>query len=386
MTQPEHHRLAVVGLGALGVLALEQAARSGIDAVGVDPHPLGHDWGASGGQTRIFRMAYKEGAEYLPLLHEAAAYWAEAQSASDETLWQRTGALAIGRRDDPEMGTLLQSIELGGLPSERIRPEEARERWPQHRVADDDIVVADPQGGLLRPAAVIRTAGAGARAHGAALRLGRRVTRIEEAGDGLRLELDDGTRLTADRAIVTTGPWIHELVPSSVPAIELRRVILHWYPTLDGRLYGPETFPVGIRRSGPGRAYSFFPQIDSMGIKVNFHLPRQTMPSMTVPLAAVDPQYSRQVSAAIPELFSGVRATPSAAAVFVDGYTASGRPVLDRIPGLCGAWMLAGGSGQAFKMAPALARIALDAALDRAPLAEDLPLSTLSTMNREATR
>jgi sarcosine oxidase len=67
--------VAVVGVGTAGSMALWQLAAAGVDAVGFERVAPGHDRGAVGGETRLFRMAYAEGGQWLGPLRRALDGW-----------------------------------------------------------------------------------------------------------------------------------------------------------------------------------------------------------------------------------------------------------------------------------------------------------------------
>jgi sarcosine oxidase len=352
--------LAVVGLGALGSAVLREAARRGISAIGVEQFEPGHERGASGGKTRIFRVAYKEGSRWVPLLTEARGQWEELQSYAHETLWQSTGALTIGHPADPDISRLLESAERHRLPIERLDPSAAAQRWPQHRYLDSDTVVFDPLGGLLRPDVAIRTMVRSAQEQGAEVVLGDRMVDLRDDSTRVELLLGSGDRIRAKRVLLAMGPWAATAVPELNSTIELRRIVLTWFRPVDASLFTPQAFPVGIRRSGEGRNLSFFPQTDDAGIKVNFHVARDVLSSMASASAAIDPAYPEWVAGRVPEAVRGLEVSPSDAAAYVEAFTADHRIVLGPVPGRQRVWGLTGGSGHAFKLAPALARIALE--------------------------
>ena len=76
-------RIAVVGVGAMGSMALWQLAVRGHDVTGFDRMGVPHDTGAHGAESRIFRLAYREGAQYIPLLKRSLDLWRELQVSSD---------------------------------------------------------------------------------------------------------------------------------------------------------------------------------------------------------------------------------------------------------------------------------------------------------------
>jgi len=88
--------VAVIGVGTVGSMLMWQLARSGVPALGFERHAPGHDRGAVGGETRLFRMAYAEGAQYGELLRQAPRYWRELEVESETALLVQCGGLAIG--------------------------------------------------------------------------------------------------------------------------------------------------------------------------------------------------------------------------------------------------------------------------------------------------
>lgn len=349
--------LVVVGLGALGAFAFLEAARRGISVLGLEGQPrVDHEVGASGGQTRIFRLAYKEGAPYVPLLRESARRWDELQRDHREPIWQRSGALMVGDPAVPAMAGFRDSVRTHGLDVERLDHGEFGRRWPQHRLLDGDVAYLDPKGGLLRPQTAIRAVVHDGCAAGGRARIATRVLSWSRTPRGVTVESEAGT-VRARRLLLACGPWAGELLPSLGELVRLLVVPLHWFGVDDPQAFDPDRFPVGIRYSD-GASLSFFPAVDADGIKVNLYQERAALESMRDHAATVPPDLSAQVSKAVARLFRGVASAPGRSAYFVDAYTSDKRPVFARpAPGVVAATGL---SGQGFKMAPALARLAVD--------------------------
>ena len=59
----KHYDLIIVGLGAMGAAALYQAAKRGVDLLGIDRFDPPHEMGSSHAETRLTRMAVGEGAD-----------------------------------------------------------------------------------------------------------------------------------------------------------------------------------------------------------------------------------------------------------------------------------------------------------------------------------
>ncbi len=89
----------VVGLGTMGAAAAWQLAERGVRVIGLDRFRPPHGRGSHAGGSRIIRLAYAEGADYVPLLRRAFPMWDELSATSGPELIIRTGGLMIGRPD-----------------------------------------------------------------------------------------------------------------------------------------------------------------------------------------------------------------------------------------------------------------------------------------------
>lgn len=358
------HDLAVIGLGALGVHVAAEAAARGLDVVGFDTHGPAHEHGATGGRTRIFRVVYTFGGDYLPALLRARDAWARLDERNPGAVRAHGGGLLIGRPDDPEVAAALASAREHDIPHEVLGAHELAARWPQHRLRDDDVAIADPQGALLLPQAITAAVAREAREHGASLHHHTTVTHVEPIAGGHELVTQDGERVRARRLLVAAGAWSPRFAPELADVVELRRAVLLWFATDDPAAHAPDRFPVGLRRS-TGLRYSFFPQVDEHGIKINLHVPKAVVRHLD-DVESVPEDYGQDLEPQLRETLPGiVRRTRVAS--FVESYTSDYRIVLDRIAGRDDAWLLAGGSGQAFKLAPVLAEHAVSRLLDEPP-------------------
>ena len=63
-------QLAVIGVGSVGSMALWQASKLGIAAVGFEAMTPAHPRSAVGGDTRLFRMTYRGEHNLYPVLQQ----------------------------------------------------------------------------------------------------------------------------------------------------------------------------------------------------------------------------------------------------------------------------------------------------------------------------
>jgi sarcosine oxidase len=355
--------LAVIGLGALGIHVAAEAASRGLSVAGFESHTAAHEFGATAGRTRIFRTAYTFGSAYVPALVESRAAWAALDSRHPGEVWSPHGALMIGDPADLEMAAVIVSAQEHGVEHTIFDPQEIRSRFPQHRPRETDVGVFDATGALLLPQSITALVSTEAVAAGATLHYGATVDELRPVAGGTEVATSDGATITARNVVVATGAWTSHLVPEYAQAVQLRRVVLQWYPTDDHSRFTPDVFPVGLRRSDELVRFSFFPQVDDRGIKVNFHIPKLVLDDADQSVNPVPAEYAERLSHLVPEVFDGVGATASATVGYVESYTDDFRILLDRAPGRDGVWVLGGGSGQAFKLSPVLARYAVDRVL-----------------------
>src|SRR5437588_534058 len=103
--------VAVVGVGAMGSMALWRLAARGASVVAFDRFEPGHDKRSSHGKSRIIRTVYYEGPQYVPLVQEALSLWRQLKCETGTSLLTTTGALMIGRPDGGLVAGTLASVQ-----------------------------------------------------------------------------------------------------------------------------------------------------------------------------------------------------------------------------------------------------------------------------------
>src|SRR5690625_978515 len=119
-------KVAVIGLGTMGSMALWQLAKAGVDVTGFEQFGIGHDRAAVGGESRLFRTAYREGPEYVPLLRRSHALWRELEKDSGNTLLTLNGGLTIAKETSENFKNVLKSIHDFSIDYEAFDNSEAR--------------------------------------------------------------------------------------------------------------------------------------------------------------------------------------------------------------------------------------------------------------------
>ncbi|MGE0008813.1 MAG: N-methyl-L-tryptophan oxidase [Parvibaculaceae bacterium] len=345
-------KIAVVGVGAMGSMALWQLARRGHEVVGFDRMGVPHDTSAHGAESRIFRLAYREGKEYIPLLKRSLELWRELQASSDRRFHYPIGCLYIGERDADWLTGTIEGAREHDVRHEVLDEPALRRRFPQHRLSGGEFALFDLDGGLLRPELGVRAAVKAAQAAGAMLHQGCAVERIAPDADGVEITAAGNTR-RFDAAVVTCGAWGARAIDVPSPHFIARRLVGTWFGVDNVEAYLPERFPVCIRHTSE-IDYSGFPSMDGWSIKimppVNFRSdidPSQVDRTVSYEDTAIMRRVART-------LLEGVDPEPVRSGVYLDGFTSDNHPIIDYHPASERVVLAAGFSGHGYKMSPAV--------------------------------
>ena len=353
--------LAVVGLGAMGSMALWRAASRGVRAVGLDRFTPPHDRGSTHGGSRIIRTAYFEDPAYLPLLREAFPLWRELEREAGEPLLTMTGAAMIGPRDSTLVTGSLRTAQVHDLPHTLLDSREAGRRFPQFRLDRDDVLFHEDGGGVLRPEACVRSALQSATRRGATVRTGTPVHSIEPRSDGVRLHTATGI-VDARHVAVCAGPWTSSLLPSLQVPLSVERQVTAWFAPQDTALYAPARFPVFIRERPRNHFVYGIPAIDGAGVKLAVHHegPRVDPDDVAREVTEGDTQPLREHAA---HHMHGLDPQPVRAVTCLYTNTPDEHFVIDTLPGEPRITVVSACSGHGFKFATVVGDVAVDLAL-----------------------
>src|SRR5882762_3954975 len=93
------HDVAVLGLGAMGSLACRELARQKASVLGIDRFAPPHQFGSHSGSTRVFRTAYAEHPNYVPLAELSGHLWDQYDEQAGARLLTRCGLLSVSAPD-----------------------------------------------------------------------------------------------------------------------------------------------------------------------------------------------------------------------------------------------------------------------------------------------
>ncbi|MFF2298385.1 FAD-dependent oxidoreductase [Arthrobacter sp. NPDC058127] len=357
-------KLAVIGLGSIGSMALWQASRLTGSVVGFEAQAPGHARSAVGGDTRLFRMLYRGRPDYYPILQRSRGLWAELEAESGQDILTRCGGLSIGTVDGPYIAALLDTTRVNGAEHEILSRDAMAERYPQHNLRPDDCAVFDPHAGALRTDRAVTAAVAAAQANGATVVTDTPIDSIQETDDGVVVTSGDES-WTFENVIVASGGWSQKLMPDYLKAAtETRRIFLSWFVARDAAEFSPERFPVFIRISGDRSMYGA-PSVDGATVKA-------TLDGRGAPTPAAD-SVPRDLTAAeiaettetVREFFPGLFPSIVRSDAFPDLYTTDSQPLLGFLDNSSRIYAATGFSGAGFKMASGYGEIAASEALGK---------------------
>lgn len=357
-------QLAVIGLGSVGSMALWQASRSSSSVMGFEADTPAHPRSAVGGDTRLFRMTYRDPHPYYPLLTRARELWRELERDSGMPILYQYGGLSIGDANGRYLPTLLDSIRACGAEHEVLTREEVAKRYPQHELDDNDLAVYDPHAGYLRTDTAVLGAVEAAQQRGAEIVRDCRIRSIRESDDGVTIS--DGDRTwTFDRVVVAGGGWSHQLLPAGLREhVQPRRIYLTWFRARHPDEFAPERFPIFIRISETRSMYGM-PSIDGSTVKATLDGRSQTAANASDLDRELTRDEVQETRDTVRAFFPGLMPDIVRADAYPDLYTSDQAPLLGRQPGSERVFLATGFSGAGFKMSVAHGASVVDQALGR---------------------
>jgi sarcosine oxidase len=242
--------LIVIGVGAVGSAALRSASEAGARVLGLEQFEPANTRGSSHGHSRIFRHAYFEHPDYVPLLHHSTARLESLERESGTALLHRCGMLVAGPRDSGAVLGSLESSRRWQLTVEALEGEALAARFPWFGFPQGTIGAFEANAGVVRPEATVNAAVRVAANRGAELRVGVRVHAIVEDASGVTVETSGGAERAA-AVIVAAGPWAARLLPELAPLLKVTRQVQAWLAPRAGT--DVATMPCWLYDRGPAQ-------------------------------------------------------------------------------------------------------------------------------------
>jgi len=357
-------QIAVVGLGAAGAPALWQLARLGCDVIGIDQFTPPHDRGSSHGQTRLLRVAYAEGARYVPFVRRAIALWREIEAEVGTPLFHQTGVFYAGDAQSEFLSSSMTSARAYDVALDTLNERGAVTCGL--RIPSDWTAFVELEGGFIEAEKAIGAFLSAATRAGARLLTGTKVASIVPGASGVEIRTDRGS-VHAEKIVAASGAWTAELLPALKPYLSIERRVLHWFSDPTGACALSAGFKPFIVEAGDGTEFYGFPSIDGRGVKAAEHDMRVGGASRVETADALERRVGAdevERIARVVRRFLPALEGPKSSAVCMYPMSKDGDFIVDRLDErvIVGVGL----SGHGFKFAPAMGEALAALALDRA--------------------
>ncbi|WP_142060868.1 N-methyl-L-tryptophan oxidase [Pseudarthrobacter sp. B4EP4b] len=357
-------KLAVIGLGSIGSMALWQGSRLTDSVTGFEACSPAHARSAVGGDTRLFRMIYRGNPGYYPILERSAGLWAELEAETGQDILTRCGGLSIGTQDGAYLSALLETTRTNNAEHHILTHKDMTERYPQHNLRANDIAVYDPNAGALRTDRAVTAAITAAQANGATVHTNTPITSIEETNNGVTITAGDKS-WTFENIIIASGGWSQRLMPDSLKThVHTRRIFLTWFLARDPSQFTPGRFPV-FSRIYEDRSMYGAPAVDGTTVKATLDGRGAPTPdAANVPRELTHAEIS-ETTETVTEFFPGLHPSIVRSDAFPDLFTSDTQPLLGFLNHSRRIYSATGFSGGGFKMASGYGEIAAHEALGK---------------------
>lgn len=347
--------ILIVGGGVIGTsIAFHLAQRHAGRVMLVEKAYLGA--GASGKSAALIYQAHRH--PLIPLLARRCLPVFEhfADLIGGPPVFWRTGMVQLmPRREEAELDAYLAQQQEWGIDVRRISDQELMEVDPSARVADDEAAVFERAAGYVEAVQVVASFAEAARREGADLREGVEVRAIlAEKGKVARVETNEGT-YQCGRLVLATGAWAPQLLRTL--KIELPVQASRTQVALFRR-------PVAVGRRGAVFAdfvqglYLRPAQGDLLHAGDLALAPSEVLDESEVYNEAADSDWLRGIRQRM------IRRCPALYSCFgrggyalLIGQTPDGLPILDRLPGLEGAYCAIAPGNENFLLAPLIGQV-----------------------------
>ncbi|MDQ2727293.1 MAG: N-methyl-L-tryptophan oxidase [Actinomycetota bacterium] len=354
----------VVGLGGMGSAAAAHLARRGRRVIGLERFGSAHAYGSSHGDSRVYRQAYFEDPDYVPLLLRAFELWQDLNATTGRDLLKVTGGLMIGPPDSRTVTGSRASAERWDLPHQMLDAAELHTRFPSFHPRPDEIALWETNAGFARPEATVAAHLDQAGRADADLRFGQAVTGWSAADGGVTVTTADET-FRAQRLVLAAGAWASGVITDLGVPLRVERQVQFWFRPPGGtRPFAADQFPIYVWDGDDGlQIYGFPHDGTDAGVKAAFFrrgtpaepetLRRGVAPDEVIPLL----DFLRPRIPALPGPV--VRAVPCMYTNTPDEHF-----VIGLHPSHPNVAVAAGFSGHGFKFVPVIGEILADLIID----------------------
>jgi glycine/D-amino acid oxidase-like deaminating enzyme len=205
-------KINVIGGGINGLSSAWALARDGHEVTLFEQGPLPNPLGSSVDQNRLIRYPYGGSIGYTKMVDAAYAAWDRLWSDLGETLYVRTGTLALARDVESWADLSAETLEEAGVAARRLEGPDVERIFPMLRSDGIRYALYLETGGVLFAQRIVVALVQHLRARG--VRVMERARVLEADAQTARVVLDDGTKVEAAALVIAAGPWVSRIVPA----------------------------------------------------------------------------------------------------------------------------------------------------------------------------
>jgi monomeric sarcosine oxidase len=243
------HRIVIVGAGIVGLSTAYALLSQGMrNVVVLEQEAVDHARSSSHGFSRLLRFEYGPDAFYSNMVRLSLKRWKNLERVAGRTLYTPTGLLVLGNQNDIFTQSSYRIVRGLGLPAEQLSKEDCMLRFPQFNTQLFDICTYNPEAGILHASTCLQTLRDLVLDLGGEIYESCRVTQLTNDNQlrPVRLRLSSGTEISADRAVLATGSWVHRLLADLHLPVRITRQYLLYFAGLSTSLFSAGTFPAFI--------------------------------------------------------------------------------------------------------------------------------------------
>ena len=379
-------RIVVVGAGAFGGWTALQLRKMGADVLLVDAWGPGNSLSSSGGKTRVIRAIYGPDRIYSEMVKRAYDLWGELGKDAKEPLYFETGAMWMHRGDDAYVRAAVPILTDLGFPLEKLTIDDAAKRYPAVDFDGVKSVWLEHKAGALyarRACVAVRDAfdNAGGKYKTVSVKPGR-IAKGAMAG----LRAQDGSRISGDVFVFACGPWLGKLFPETIGkrVLPTRQEVYYFATPKGSDKYVPSKLPIWID-FGKRIVYGI-PDQEGKWLKVADDT-RGAVIDPTTQSRTASKELIARTRGFLSERFPEIADQPLLSSeVCQYENSPDGSLIIDRHPTAANVWLLGGGSGHGFKLAPAVGELAAQAILTGKEVPEKFRLARLHEGEKRKTQ
>ncbi|KAK3799868.1 hypothetical protein RRG08_014540 [Elysia crispata] len=362
MTSPKAiYDVIVIGAGIEGSSCAYNLLKSGKKVLLLEQFPLPHTRGSSHGQSRITRFAYTNDF-YVRMMVDAFPMWDTLEKESGVDFFLNCGVLDL-RGTKSSANKVTSALSAYDIPHELLNAQEMRKRFPVMTVADTDLAVYDPSGGILRADWALAAFQKVFKQLGGILHDNEAVLTVKP-GSPAKV-VTSRSVYAASNVVITAGPWTGRFTSALGLRLPLEpvRVLPMYWTVKPGQEEGHHwsNFPCFIDTRGEqvGAFHCYgLPCLEYPGLfKVANHNGAPTDPDHRDRLSDDDSWIEEHVVNTVKSTFPGLEPKPAIKEVCMYANTPDSHPIIDRHPKYQNIFIAAGFSGHGFKLAPAVGKM-----------------------------